>query len=131
MTKDGILNPELNAAIARAGHTDRFVIADCGLPAPEGVPVIDLSLVRGVPGFLETLKAVSAQLVVESYFLASEMPGKSPDLYHGTVDALGGLPHREVPHEDLKRLTESARVIVRTGETTSFANVVLVCGVNF
>lgn len=131
MTKDGILNPELCAAIAAIGHTEYFVIADPGLPLPEDVNIIDLSLVRGIPSFLDTLKAVSGQLVIESYLLAEEMKTVSPELHDKTCEALNGLPHRYVPHEELKKLLKYAKAIVRTGETTSYANVILKCGVNF
>lgn len=51
MKKTGLLNPDLNYAIARLGHTDTWAVADCGLPIPEHVDVIDLSLVFGVPSF--------------------------------------------------------------------------------
>lgn len=131
MTKSGILNPELCRAIASIGHTQYFVIADPGLPIPEGVQVVDLSLVRGIPSFKDTLKAVSGELVVESYILAEEMKTVSPELHDETCEILKGLPHRYVSHEELKKLLKDAKVVVRTGETTSFANVILVCGVNF
>lgn len=131
MTQDGILNSELCAAIAGIGHTEYFVVADPGLPLPSGVKVIDLALTRGIPSFLDTLKAVSGQLVIESYVLAEEMKTASPELHDKTCEVLKGLPHRYVPHEELKKMLKSAKAIVRTGETTSFANVVLQCGVNF
>jgi D-ribose pyranase len=34
-------------------------------------------------------------------------------------------------HEELKALSAAARLFVRTGEATPFANAVLVCGVPF
>lgn len=131
MTKDGILNPKLCAAIAGTGHTEYFVIADPGLPLPDGIKVIDLSLVRGIPSFLDTLKAVSGELVIESFLLAEEMKTASPELHDKTCETLKGLPLRYIPHEELKKLLSHAKVIVRTGETTSYANVILECGVNF
>ncbi|MEG1909070.1 MAG: D-ribose pyranase [Oscillospiraceae bacterium] len=131
MTKDGILNPDLCDAIARCGHMDFFVIADAGLPLPEGVRVVDLSLVRGIPSFLDTLSAVLKQLVVESFVLADQMEQENRVCYDGAMKLLGDLPHRTFSHQQLKEVTKKATVIVRTGEATSYANVVLVCGVNF
>ena len=75
MTRDGILNAQLLSAIAHCGHTQTLVICDAGLPLPPGVPVIDLALVRGVPTFLEALKAVAGQLVVE--LRPGDAPGQS------------------------------------------------------
>ena len=46
-------------------------------------------------------------------------------------DILGEMPVELVPHEDFKKLTEKAKCVVRTGETSSYANVILVGGVNF
>lgn len=131
MKKDRLLNPQLIQAIAAMGHTDLLVVADAGLPIPKGVAVVDLSLVRGIPTFMETLRAVCEELVVEGYILAEEMEGKSPALYAQTRALLSGLPCETVPHEELKRLLQNASVVVRTGETTSYANVILRAGVNF
>lgn len=131
MKKDRLLNPQLIQAIAAMGHTDLLVVADAGLPVPKGVAVVDLSLVRGVPTFIQTLRAICEELVVEGYTLAQEMEGKSPALYAQTRALLGELPCETLPHEELKRLSQKASVIVRTGETTSYANVILRAGVNF
>ncbi len=131
MTRDGILNAELCRAIAACGHTDQFVIADCGLPIPEGVELIDLSLVRGVPRFTQALEAVNRELVVESYILAEETESVSPALHQEIRTLMGDLPCKTVSHEKLKQLTRNAKVIIRTGETTPYANIILVCGVNF
>ena len=131
MKKDGILNPQLSAAIAAIGHTQFLVIADPGLPIPKGVPVIDLSLVRGIPSFLDVLHAVREELVIESYFVASEMETVSGALYQKVREELPGLPESRMPHEDFKKALASAQAVIRTGETTSYANIALVAGVNF
>ena len=131
MKKDRILNPELIAQIAAIGHTEYLVIADAGLPVPNGVKVIDLSVVRGVPTFEQVLSAVREELVSDAYIVAGEMPGKSPELYACTGRLLAGLPETRIPHEEFQALTRKAKAIVRTGETTPYANVILVAGVNF
>ena len=131
MKKDRILNPELIAQIAAIGHTEYLVIADAGLPVPNGVKVIDLSVVRGVPTFEQVLSAVREELVSDAYIVAGEMPGKSPELYACTGRLLAGLPETRIPHEEFKALTRKAKAIVRTGEPTPYANVILVAGVNF
>ena len=131
MKKDRLLNPQLIQAIAAMGHTDLMVVADAGLPVPKGVAVVDLSLIRGIPSFLDTLHAICEELVVEGYILAEEMEGKSPALYAQTQLLLSGIPCETLSHEELKHLSQKASVIVRTGETTSYANVILRAGVNF
>jgi D-ribose pyranase len=37
MKKIGVINREISQVLARMGHTDTIVIADCGLPIPDQV----------------------------------------------------------------------------------------------
>ncbi len=43
MYKTGILNSEISKLLSDLGHTDQIIIADCGLPVPQGVKKIDLA----------------------------------------------------------------------------------------
>lgn len=131
MKKDRILNPKLIEKIAAIGHTQYLVIGDAGLPVPKGVEVLDLSLVKGIPSFLQVLDAVNEELVSEGYFLAEELHGVNPKLESEIAERMGDKEKRTVSHEELKKLTEQANLIVRTGETSSYANIILVAGVNF
>lgn len=131
MTKKGILNPHLTAAVAALGHTDCIVIADAGLPVPDGVPCIDISLTRGVPSFSQALRAIAEELVIESYIVAAELPGKNPAILKEVETVLAGLPREQIPHEAFKQRTADAKAVIRTGETSSFANIILIAGVNF
>lgn len=127
MKRTGILNADLNAALSRLGHGDVVLVADCGMPAPAGVPVIDLALVHGVPSFEQVLDALLDELVVERSVAAREARGSVAE---GWLDArLTDIEY--IGHSDLKVLAGSASVFVRTGEATAFANVALVCGVPF
>lgn len=131
MKKDGILNMNVIKAIAAVEHTHYLVICDAGLPLPKGVEVIDLSVIRGLPSFLEVLDAVSKEFVIESFIYASEAHTKNPDLPHKMRDILKGLPEKDVQQEEFKRLTCDACTIIRTGECSPYSNVILVGGVNF
>jgi D-ribose pyranase len=125
--KHGILNAQLAAAISRLGHTDIVVVADCGLPVPAGVEVVDLAVVFGVPRFTQVLDALLADCVFETCTAASEARGTAAGdfITERFPDAL------YVTHEELKRRSAAAKLIVRTGEATPFANVLLRCGVPF
>lgn len=124
MKKSGLLNPDLNRAIARLGHTDTFVIADCGLPVPTDVPVIDLALVFGIPRFADVLRAILDEIVVEGFTISSETGADVRALFPA-----GGI--EEVSHEELKKRVAQAAFVVRSGETTPYANVIVKCGVPF
>lgn len=131
MKKTTLLNAPLSAVIARMGHKDTLTVADCGLTIRGRAERIDLALVKGVPGFLETLDAVLSELQIEGAVLADEIRKKSPEMHRAILERLDGVPVEYVPHEELKRLTEGSCAVVRTGECTSFANVILVSGVTF
>ena len=131
MKRDRLLNREIISEIAALGHTEYFCIADCGLPVPRGVKVIDISIVAGKPTFLEVLDAVREELVIESVIVASEMDEKNQGLSEEMDKRFGKIHGKKVCHEEFKRLTEQAKCIVRTGENSSYANVILVGGVNF
>ena len=131
MKKDRLLNPKITSAVAALGHTEYLCIADCGLPIKKGVDVIDVSVSAGIPGFMDVLRAVNQELVIESFIVASEIETKNGELLEEIKTELGDLPVEMVPHEEFKKLTENAKCVIRTGETKSYANVILVGGVNF
>lgn len=129
MKKQGVLNRDIARVLASLGHTDLIVIADCGLPVPPGVECIDLSLKIGVPSFLDVLTELLADMEVEAFILAEEVKEKNPFIHH--IFEVQEVPTYYLPHEDLKAETRKAKVIIRTGEGTPYANVILRAGVIF
>ncbi len=130
MKRGGIVNAALAGRCAALGHTDQVAIADCGLPLPAGVTVVDLSLVRGIPSFVDVLSALVGELVIEEHTVAEEAAGTVVEAW--VADQADGLGRaRTASHEELKRQLAACRLIVRTGEATPFANVILRCGVSF
>ncbi|MEW5957561.1 MAG: D-ribose pyranase [Chloroflexota bacterium] len=131
MKKIGILNQPISTVIAGLGHLDTLVIADAGLPIPDGPQRIDLALTKGVPTFLKTLDVVLTELQVEKVIIAEEMLKVSPDLHAAIQKRLGNIPIETVTHLIFKELTRSSRGVIRTGEFTPYANIILVAGVVF
>ncbi|MFJ8924597.1 D-ribose pyranase [Streptomyces sp. NPDC102415] len=128
MKKSGILNRHLAGALAELGHGDGVLICDVGMPIPPGPRVVDLAFRAGVPSFAEVLEGLLDELVVEGATAAEEIREANPEAAR-LLAGLPGLTH--VPHEQLKELTASARLVVRTGEARPYANVLLRCGVFF
>ena len=131
MRKTGILNQGILNATGSLGHTDHIVVCDAGLPIPLGVERIDLSIVRNQPRFLDVLKPLLAEIVVEKIILATEIEKASPDLAAQIRDLAGPIPIEFISHEQFKRLTHDAKAVVRTGEHTPYANAILQSGVDF
>lgn len=133
MKKKGILNSNLSRVVAAMGHTDKLVVADCGLPIPRTAELIDLALKTNVPRFLETLETILEELVVEEAIIAQEMETNNKDLYKKVIELLKGIKIKKVSHEKFKQINNNGGNIsfVRTGEATPYANIILISGVNF
>ncbi len=129
MKRTTLLHAELSHAIASLGHGDMLVIGDVGLPIPPGPRRIDLALTPGIPAVADVLQAVLAEMQVERALIATEAVERAG----GALPGWCQLPvaPEALPHEDFKRLCREARVMVRTGECTPYANVVLCAGVTF
>jgi D-ribose pyranase len=131
MKKTTLLQSDLSYIIATLGHLDTLVIADAGLPIPAETVRIDLALTQDVPGAAQTLKVVLDEMKVESVVLAEEAKDRNPKFLAEVQGLLPEVPVEFVTHSELKTRTASARAVVRTGEFSPYANVILVSGVVF
>lgn len=128
MKKIGIINQPISTVISGLGHLDTLAIADAGLPIPPETQRIDLALKPNLPSFLETLDVVLTEMHVEKAIVAEEMYQASPLIYHSLTRALDHIPIEAIPHISLKEKLRETRAVIRTGEYTPFANVILVAG---
>lgn len=135
MKRTRLLNSELSYAIARIGHTASITLCDAGLPIPVHVRRIDLAIESGYPSFIKTLDAMLSEMQIEEVVVADEMRQQNSSIYQELVEVF--RRHKmeplitEVPHEQFKLLTQDSEVVVRTGECTPYANVILKSGVVF
>lgn len=129
MKKNGILNSEITKVLADLGHTDTIVIADCGLPIPPSVKKVDLALAFGNPSFLDILNLLKDEMVIEKVTIATEMEEKNKVLYKEITENFPAI--EKVSHEKFKEKTKQAKAIIRTGEATPYANIILHAGVLF
>jgi D-ribose pyranase len=127
--KHGILNRHLSGALAELGHTDGVLVCDAGMPIPDGPRVVDLAFLAGVPSFAQVLEGLLGELAVEGATAAEEVRDANPAAASLMAGHFPDLAY--VPHERLKQLTSGARLVVRTGEASPYANVLLRCGVFF
>lgn len=132
MKKLGHLNRDIARVLAGMGHTDTLVIADCGLPIPDGVECIDVSLKIGTPGFADVLDTILADFKVERAVFASETLTQNAAVSNRAEQfANSGVGVEYVAHDEFKRLTREAKAVIRTGECSPYANVILHSGVIF
>lgn len=131
MKKIGTLNQPLSSVISGLGHLDTIVVADAGLPIPATTKRIDLALTKDIPGFIETVQVILDEVQVEQAVVAEEMVTESSETYRLLQDLLMDIPIDTIPHIEFKKRTSLACAVVRTGEFTPYANVILVSGVVF
>jgi len=126
MLKTGILNPALNSLLSRVRHTNTLVIADRGFPFWPMIETVDISLVDNIPTVLDVLCAIRANFVIGRVSMAEEF------IKHNTAEtqnrfriALEGLTLDIEPHITFKKRVPNAVGLIRTGDTTQYANLII------
>ncbi|MBQ3566605.1 MAG: D-ribose pyranase [Oscillospiraceae bacterium] len=133
MKRNGILNSEISRVLSYLGHTDCIAIGDCGLPIPDETERIDLALAFGIPTFMQTLEVVADDMKIEKIILAEEIKEKNPDVLKAVEELFDGqkIEIEFVSHTQLKEQTKNCKAVIRTGETTPYANIILQAGCIF
>lgn len=130
MKKHGLLNSEISKVVDDLRHADQIIIADCGLPIPNGVKEIDISLVLGTPDFISVLEVILSEVVIEELVLADEILEYNYELYQKIKDLIK-VPTSFVSHRKFKEKSHHVKAIIRTGEASPYANIILQSAVCF
>lgn len=133
MKKQGILNSDISRVLSYMGHTDCIAVGDCGLPIPDEVERIDLALEFGVPSFMDVLRVITKDMKVEKIVLAEEIREQNPKVLGEIKELFAGQEPETVfvSHTELKKQTRECKAVIRTGETTPYANIILQSGCIF
>jgi D-ribose pyranase len=129
MTNSGILNPQLLALLARVRHTNALVIADRGFPFWPMIETVDVSVVDDLPSVLQLIRAVRANHQFTEAWMAREFLANNPKpVTQKFRTALRGTMVRFEPHVEFKKRVPHAIGLIRTGDTTQYANTILISG---
>lgn len=133
MKKNGILNSPISQVLSALRHTDQIVIGDAGLPVPNHVKEIDISLKLGVPTLVEVLEEIIKELKVEKIILADEIKTENPHQLENIKELINLTDEATefVSHKRLKEMTADTKAIIRTGEMTPYSNIILQSDVIF
>jgi D-ribose pyranase len=127
--KTGILNPRILSLLARVRHTNALVIADRGFPFWPGIETVDLSLVDDVPTVLQVLATIRGNFDAAQAYMAREFQKNNfPATRAAFAKILTGIPTKFEPHVEFKNRVPEAIGLIRTGDTTQYANVILISG---
>lgn len=126
MIRTGILNPHVLSLVARVRHTNTLVIADRGFPSWPGLETVDLSLVDDVPTVAQVVSALLANWTAGRATMAEEFLKANPAGARERIAALlGTVPLEFEPHVQFKLRVPRAIGLIRTGDTTQYANMIL------
>jgi len=129
MINTGILNPKILALLARIRHTNALVISDRGFPFWPQIETVDISVVDDLPTVLQLIAAVRANHHFTQAYMAKEFQKNN---FQKTQQkfrvALRGVPTTFEPHVSFKKRVPDAIGLIRTGDTTQYANVILISG---
>ncbi|SFD47047.1 D-ribose pyranase [Clostridium uliginosum] len=131
MRKTALLNSDISEVISKMGHKDMIAIGDCGLPIPDETRRIDLAIIKNLPTFIDTLKAILLELQVEEVILATETKDINPKVFDEIKEEIKDTKITFISHEELKVKLKECKAVVRTGEQTPYANIILKSGVVF
>ena len=122
-------------------------VVDRGFPFPthDLTKKIDVAVGYNLPRFSDVVKVVLGELEIEKMIIANETEEISPAIYNELIGIAEAVDNKgnpvaveKIPHEQFKHLGlrgaeegEEVKAIVRTGEFTPYANVILVSGVPF
>lgn len=126
MIKSGILNPQLLSLLARVRHTNTLVIADRGFPFWPMIETVDISLIDDIPTTLQVLAAIKPDFNIGHIFMAEEFLNNNNKT---TTDKFAALweqiPVKFEPHPEFKLRVPNAIGLIRTGDTTQYANMII------
>ena len=125
MKKNGILNAQLLGELTKLRHQDQLVICDIGFPIPKGSNVVDVSLVEGLPTFVQVLKAVLNEIIVEDYVIFDFMKQYNEEYYSFLKENLKNQTCSEVSMEAFVEASKAAKLFIRTGEPKPASNILL------
>lgn len=129
MINTGILNPRLLALLARIRHTNALVISDRGFPFWPQIETVDLSVVDDLPTVLQLIAAVRANHNFTQAYMAREFhKNNSAATRASFAKGLAGMPTKFERHVAFKKRVPDAIGLIRTGDTTQYANVILISG---
>ena len=129
MKEIGIVNRELSRLLSEQGHGDLLMVVDAGFAIPKSADVVDISLTENCPMVIDTLKELKKFFSVEKLIFADKTREVSPTLFANITKLIGeDVPVEIVSHPQLKEMSAKVKAVIRTGDFTAYANVILVSG---
>ena len=129
MKEIGIINRGIARVISEQGHQDFLMLCDAGFAIPKDVEVVDVSIRENQPRIIDILNELKKFFSVEKLIIADQTKKNNPGYFKEIISVFNDSPEVEIiDHKELKELSKSVKAIIRTGDFTAYANVILVSG---
>ena len=125
MKRGPLINSEMSRAIAELGHRDWLVLADAGHAIPRDADRIDIALRPGLPAMVDVLETVLTEMRAEAFVVCDQISEENPSLSAEFDRLLPGVERIDVSYSRFREIVGSAKTVVRTGEATAQANIIL------
>lgn len=102
------------------------MIADRGFPFWPEIETVDISLVDDIPRVLDVVRSLRPNFTVGQVFMAEEFRAhNSAEVQQQFQEALEGATVLFEPHIGFRTRVPQAIGLIRTGDTTQYANLIL------
>lgn len=129
MLESGILNPNILSLLARVRFSNSLVIADRVFPFAPGIDTVDISLVSGIPTVLQVLGAIRPNFKIARIYMAQEFREHNSREIQSTFEtAMQGIKISFEPHVQFKQRLPQVVGMIRTGDSISYSNMLLISG---
>ncbi len=135
MLKYAITHPPLLHSLAQAGHGSRILLADSNYAfdafAPQSATRIFLNFSPGLIGMEDVLKGILQVIPVETALAVMADDGQTPSITMKYREILpAAIPMERINRFDFyaKAKEPGTTLVVATGETSHFANLLLTVG---
>jgi L-fucose mutarotase len=136
MLKTKLLHPEILQALGGSGHGAQVLIADGNYPfstgAAPGARRVYLNLAKDLPGVIDVLKVLADSVVVEKATVMLPADGEVPQIFAEFAEILGaGMAFTRLKRFEFYDAAKSDAtcLVIATGESRRFANILLTIGV--
>lgn len=114
--KRNLLNSNILKELSLLGEADQIIVASAAFPAIEGVKVLDISLVPGVPSVEQVIDAFSEEIEIDMITVSDEAKEENVDFVEYLNKVLPPAVKDFQSYRQLKVIARNTQAIIRTGD---------------
>lgn len=127
MKKKGIFNAQLIGELTKIRHQDKIMICDAGFPVPLGRPLVDVSLIEGLPTVEQVFKAICNEMLIEEILFPEVFVRMRPEFFSMIKERFINQKLTEIPNAEFanRAKAEDIKLYVRTGDVLPCSNIIV------